>query len=106
MNNKIKKALKYLKKELVNTYKNDLDTVVLYGSQARNDFVEESDIDVLILLNTETKSVEEIRKISGILSTISLDFNQLISCVFMSKDRYEKEKSPLILNIKKEGVVL
>lgn len=106
MNNKLKKVLKHLKQELVQVYKKNLASIILYGSQARNDFVDGSDIDILILLNNETKPVEEIRRINCILSDISLQFNQLISCVFMSKSRYEKEKSPLVLNIKKEGIVL
>lgn len=106
MNTKIKKVLKYLKQELRKTYKKDLASVVLYGSQARNDFVEGSDIDILIILNNDAKPIEEIRRINNLLSDISLNFNQLVSCVFMSQNRYEEEKSPLILNIKKEGIVL
>lgn len=106
MNDKIKKILKYLKQELTKTYNKDLASIVLYGSQSRMDFVEGSDIDILIVLNGETKPVQEIRKINKILSDISLKFNYIVSCVFMSKTRYEKEKSPLILNIKKEGIVL
>jgi len=106
MNSKLKKILKHLKQELTKVYNKDLASLILYGSQARNDFVEGSDIDILILLNNEIKPIAEIRKINGILSDISLEFNKIISCVFMSKDRYEQEKSPLVLNIKKEGIVL
>jgi uncharacterized protein len=106
MNDKLKKTLKYLKQELITIYNKDLASVILYGSQARNDFTDNSDIDILILLNNETKPIEEIRKINSILSNISLKFNWLISCVFMSKKRYKKEKSPLVLNIKKEGIIL
>jgi len=106
MNDELKKILKSLKKELIKIYDVNLASVVLYGSQARNDFTEDSDIDVLILLNSENKSVEELRRINSILSKISLKFNKLISCVFMSKSRYEKENSPLLLNIKKEGIFL
>lgn len=106
MNNKLKKILKHLKKELTSTYKKNLTSIILYGSQARGDNVEDSDIDVLIVLNDEINPIKELRKINASLSNISLEFNQLISCVFMSKNRYEKEKSPLILNIKKEGIIL
>lgn len=106
MNNKIKKILKYLKQELTKTYDKDLSSVILYGSQSREDFVEGSDIDILIVLNNETKPVQEVRKLSSLLSGISLKFNYIVSCVFISKNRYEKEESPLILNIKKEGIVL
>lgn len=106
MNSKIRKILKYLKDELIKTYKQDLASVILFGSQARDDFAMDSDIDVLILLNREAKAVEEIRKINILIADISLKFNQLISCVFMSRNRYENEKSPLVLNIKKEGVTL
>lgn len=106
MNNQLKKILKNLKNNLKNIYNNELDAVILYGSQARNEAFEGSDIDVLILLNDEVKPIQELRKINEFLTEISLKFNQVISCVFMSKKRYESEQSPLILNIKKEGIVL
>ncbi len=88
------------------TYNKDLSSIILYGSQSREDFTEGSDIDILIVLNHETKPVQEVRKLSNLLSSIALKFNYIVSCVFISKNRYEQEKSPLILNIKKEGIVL
>lgn len=106
MDNKLKKILKKFKSELIKIYDKNLDSVILFGSRARNDFIEGSDIDVLILLNNETKPIQEIRKINSIISDISLNVNNMISCVFMSKQRFEQENSPLILNIKKEGIVL
>lgn len=106
MKKRLNKVLGYLKKDLETMYKNNLASVILYGSQARGDNAEGSDVDILIVLNTEVNPIKELRKINTILSNLSLELNQIISCVFMSKKRYEKEKSPLILNIKKEGVVL
>jgi len=106
MNNQLKKILGKLKDNLKSIYNQNLDAVILYGSQARNEAVEGSDIDVLVLLNNEVKPIKELRKINEFLSETSLKFNQVISCVFMSKKRYENEHSPLILNIKKEGIVL
>ncbi|MDD3435628.1 MAG: nucleotidyltransferase domain-containing protein [Candidatus Gastranaerophilales bacterium] len=106
MNNKLKKLLEYLKQELSGLYQKNLVSIILYGSQARSDSVHGSDIDILIVLNNEIKPIEEIRKVNNILSDISLKFNQMVSCVFMSQKRFDSEKSPLILNIKKEGILL
>ena len=64
MNNQLKKILKNLKNNLKNIYNNELDAVILYGSQARNEAFEGSDIDVLILLNDEVKTSQELRKIN------------------------------------------
>ncbi len=106
MNNELNGILNNFKKELIAIYKKNLKSLILYGSQARGDNIESSDIDVLILLNAEVNQIKELRKINRILSNLSLEFNQIISCMFMSKNRFDEEKSPLVLNIKREGIVL
>jgi len=107
MNNKIKKILNIFKTQLGEIYKNRLGKLILFGSQARNDAEEGSDIDVLIILkDKEINAVQEIRKITDLVSSLSLEFNEVISCVFVSEKRYLNEKSPLILNVRKEGIIL
>ena len=107
MNSKIKKITTLLKNQINDLYQNRLSDLVLFGSQARNEAVQGSDIDVLIVLKDEELNVvKELRLINDLISSLSLEFNEVISCVFVSEKRYLNEKSPLLLNIRKEGVIL
>lgn len=107
MNNKIKKITDILKSQINTLYQNRLYNLVLFGSQARNEAVEGSDIDVLIVLKDENvNAVKELRIITDLITSLSLEFNEVISCVFVSEKRYLNEKSPLLLNVRKEGIVL
>lgn len=107
MNIKIKKILTIFKEKINDFYKNKLVNIILFGSQARNDAENNSDIDILIILkDKEINPVKEIREISDLLTSLSLEFSEVISCVFVSEERYLKENSPLLLNIRKEGIIL
>ncbi|MBF0565447.1 MAG: nucleotidyltransferase domain-containing protein [Nitrospirae bacterium] len=78
--------------------------LVLFGSQARGDAVAGSDIDVLVVLKGTVNPGKEIGRTGGITSSLSLSHNVVISSTFVSEDRYETEKSPLLLNVRREGV--
>lgn len=107
MNHKIRQILNIFKNKINELYKNRLSNLVLYGSQARDEAEEGSDIDILIVLkDQDVNAIKEIRIISDLLTSLSLEFNEVISCVFVSEQRYLNEKSPLILNVRKEGIIL
>jgi uncharacterized protein len=107
MNHKLRKILRIFKNKINELYKNRLANLILYGSQARNTAEEGSDIDVLIVLkDEEVNAVQEIRKAGDIIASLSLEFNEVISCVFVSEKRFLNEKSPLLLNVRKEGIIL
>ena len=44
--------------DLQKIYGNHLKTVILYGSYARGDYTEESDIDIMILLDIEDMKIK------------------------------------------------
>ena len=50
---------------------NSLDSVIVYGSYARGDYSEFSDIDVMLLVSLRE---EGIKKISGQISDLAFDF--------------------------------
>jgi predicted nucleotidyltransferase len=78
--------------------------MLLFGSQARGDAASDSDIDVMVVLRGPVKSGEEINKTSEIRAELSLKNDVVISCIFMSADRYMAEQSSLILNVHREGI--
>ena len=48
--------------------------------------------------------VEEIQRTSEFISTLSLHYNVVVSRAFMSVERFNREKSPFLLNVHREGV--
>lgn len=78
--------------------------MVLYGSQARDDAVFASDIDVLVVLRGTVSPCEEIARTINDVADISIEYDEVIACVFVSEDEFERERSPLLLNVRREGV--
>jgi predicted nucleotidyltransferase len=80
--------------------------MMLFGSQAHGDAEPGSDIDVLVVLRGKVSPCEEIARTSEDVADVSLHHNEVISCVFVSKEQVEHERRPLLLNIRREGVPL
>ena len=79
---------------------------VMYGSQARGDAVPGSDVDVLVVLSGSVDPEAEIERATPITAALSLEYDIVISCLYVSEERYAQEKSPLLLNVRREGVVV
>ena len=96
--------LKELKSELQSIYGKKLAEIILYGSYARGNETSQSDIDILVVLRGKIKAGEEIDRIINIINELNLKHNSLISVIPISLDEYKNIKSPLILNVKREGI--
>ncbi len=106
MTDKLNTLLQETHKLLGALYGGRLSKMLLYGSQARGDTNPSSDIDLMIVLEGPVNAGEEISRVGEITSNLSLKHNVAISCVFISSDRYLKEQSPLLLNVRREGVAV
>ena len=104
MTEPVKTILAELSERLRRTYGSRLTCIVLFGSQARGDAQPGSDIDVLVVLRVEVDSGEEIARTGAIASEVSLRNDVVISCVFVSEERFGIEESPFLLNVRREGV--
>ncbi len=83
--------------------------VILFGSKARRDSHRESDIDVLIIIDTEDKKIK--REIQDLCwdAMFNNDFKAFISpVIFFKKEygQYKKWNSSFLYNVSKEGVRL
>ncbi len=87
-------------------YGSRLINLILYGSQARGDAEPGSDIDVLVVLKGPVNPGEEIERVGEITASLSLRYDVVISCTYISADRFYNERSPLLLNVHHEGIVL
>ena len=83
--------------------------IILYGSYARGDYKQSSDIDIMILTDLNFEEIEKYRdEISDIAFDIELESGIVISPVIKNIDRYNERVNivPFFKNVQKEGVAL
>lgn len=90
--------------QLQQLYGERLEQVILFGSQARGDAVAGSDIDVMIVLKGNVSVGEEIARTSEMCSRLSLINDIALSRIFVSAERFKHERTPLLLDVHREGV--
>lgn len=103
---KLTLILQEIKQSLLNFYQDQLEAIILYGSQAREDAKEFSDIDILVILKSEINAYHEIDKTSQIISGICLSYDVVISRHFISSEKFQNENTPFSYNVKKEGIII
>jgi predicted nucleotidyltransferase len=94
-----------VKNAMLKLYGERLSGLILYGSYARQDFDEASDIDFLVLLNREELDYgKEIQRIVKVIYPLMLDHDIIISCLPSTLTRWNTEHSFFFERIKKDGV--
>ncbi len=106
MDQKLRLILSEFRGQIESLYGKRLVQMVLFGSQARGQADPGSDIDVLVVLGGTVNLGQEIAKTGAITSGLSLKYDVVISCTFISADRYRTGQSPLLLNVRREGLPL
>lgn len=88
-------------------FKDKLTDVILFGSYARGDFDEESDIDILIVANLPSEEIQNYRdRLDSICGEMLFDYGVLVSIIEKDYDTYNRYADilPFYKNIVKEGV--
>jgi len=93
-----------LHNELAALYGPRLKGVYLYGSYARGEADEDSDIDVAIVLAGPVDEAEEGRRTCDLIGDLSLRNNCLIAAFFLSEDEYRTTPYAIHRSIVREGV--
>ncbi|MGD2090988.1 MAG: nucleotidyltransferase domain-containing protein [Candidatus Aminicenantes bacterium] len=92
------------KKEIKKIYGNQLDKIILYGSWANGTATNDSDIDLMVVLKGKISPGREIDRMIDCITDLNLKYDILLSVVPVSDEIYATIDSPLMLNVKKEGI--
>ena len=101
---KIKKILGEFRAEVEKLYSNKLKSIILYGSWARGDATKESDIDLLIVLEGKVIPGREVDRMINIITDINLKYDVLLTVYPISEKDYSTVNSPLLINVRREGL--
>ena len=85
----------------------DIAEIILYGSYARGDFDNESDIDIAVIVDRNRLDLKKDRKeLVSLMSDLSIKYEVVISitCIPLSDFTEYKEALPYYRNIDSEGV--
>ncbi len=107
--NEINELLTKYIEEIKNIYGSNLAKIILFGSYARGDNKQGSDIDIMILVNISDDEAKEYqRELFNETYDFNMDNDVEINPMTHSRDLFEKwvNNYPFFYNIQKEGVVL
>ncbi len=81
---------------------------ILFGSEARGESHDDSDIDVLILLNQDNPSLDDENVVRWPLYELEMQTGVSINPIIISKTAWETRpiKTPFYVNVMREGIVI
>lgn len=107
INPAIEPIVREFKSALQNLYGDRLNGVVLYGSYARGDYDEESDIDLMVLLNDkEVNTYAEIFRMSDLTMEFILRYSMAVSVLPAPVNRYRQSFGPVYQDARQEGIII
>lgn len=105
----LQQVLSDAQKGLAELFGPQLERVLLYGSYARGDQDEESDIDVMALVDMPREQLEKYRRAISRLSTdIDLQHDVFLSIKLQDTDTFHRwsDTLPFFRNVIEEGIVV
>ena len=102
----IQEALRDLQAALRQIYGPQAPRLILYGSYARGDANEASDVDVLLVYPEQAPAGAEIQRLGGILSELNMRYQVLISVLPASQQDLQTAQNAFWNNIRREGIIL
>lgn len=100
----VEPILREFKNKVAKLYGDRLKEVILYGSYATGRANQDSDIDLAIVLDGNVKVGKEIDRLIDIITEINLNYSVLLSVYPVSEKDYNSLKSPLMMNMRREGI--
>ncbi len=88
-------------------FKEKLNSAILFGSYARGDYDEESDVDIIVLVDMPAESLNEYHnKIAKLCGALLYEYGVVVSIVLRDTQTFNRYSDvlPFYQNIKKEGI--
>jgi len=101
---KVQRLLKDLRASLEELYGDNLVGMRLFGSYARRPATPDSDVDVLLVLREIDDYGTEVRRVSDLLSRVSLEYGKTIAPVLVNATRFAAASDPFMANVAREAV--
>jgi len=103
---RLKPIVAELKRGLQEIYGDRLRAVVLFGSQARGEATEDSDVDVAVVLDDYENAIEELWRMDPVTWRLSLENDLLLTVVPIKEQAWLEQDYPLHRNVQREGVAV
>lgn len=107
MDSKTKEILTEIKDKVKQIMGDQLISIILYGSYARNEQDDDSDMDVVILTKADDETLERYDlQLNDVMFDLFLKYNIVITILLKNFYQFNKyvETVPLYKNIKTEGI--
>lgn len=104
MNAPINQILLELRDDLGRLYGNRLKGIKLFGSYARKEAVDGSDIDIALILEDFSSAADEISLFSPIVASLCLKHHCVISAIPIRERDWRTRQTPLLMNIRRESI--
>jgi len=85
-------------------YGSHLKAVILYGSYARGAPTEDSDVDLLVVVDGGLDPWRVHRSLDELLFEILLETGELVSVIVVPQSHCEGYASPFLMNVRREGI--
>jgi predicted nucleotidyltransferase len=102
----IKEILDNLIPELKKIFDGVLDSIILYGSVAKQTQTDESDVDIALIVKDYTD--EMYNSMIDVTVDLELEYGKVLSVLLIDYDNFKEWENvlPFYKNVKREGIVL
>lgn len=103
----VRTIIAQLREKLANIFPQEQFDIILFGSYARHDADDESDIDVLFLVNSSRQTIQEKHwQIGEAAAEVLMDFGIVVSPIVENRAYYHANADllPFFRNVQREGV--
>ena len=104
MDERVLLIAKQVRAFLEKTYGSGIKSVFLYGSQVRGTATEDSDVDLLVVVDDSLDPWRIRSALDDLLFDILLETGELVSVIVVPQSYYREYASPFLVNIRREGV--
>ena len=106
MDENVERILREIKRNLKERYGDGIKKVILYGSYARGEATEESDIDVLVVVSDDLDPREVRRSLEPLIGDFYVKDLEIVTIFPVRESDFEHKQSDFLINVRKEGIAV